>query len=154
MTGYLLRRVLQGIVTLFVVTVITFFLINAAPGGPASMTQLTTTAEQRHVLEKQLGLDKPIPVRYVSWLGSALRGDLGTSLASNLPVDQVIAERFMNTLELAAVTLIISIVLGIILGVASARRRGKPLDFMIGIVSVLGLSLPTFWLAILLILMF
>ena len=154
MTGFLLTRLIQGVVTLLIVTFITFFLINAAPGGPSSMMQMTVTADERHALSLQLGLDQPVPVRYVNWLEKTATGNLGKSLSSNLPVSQVIKERFANTLQLAVITLVISLVLGIGLGVAAARRRGSILDFVIGSVSILSLSIPTFWLAILLILLF
>lgn len=154
MLSFLVRRVAQGVVTLFIVTVITFFLINAAPGGPSAMMRMDLTASERHALALRLGLEQPLPLRYLSWLLDTIHGNLGTSLSTNLPVAQTIAQRFPNTLELAVLTLLASVTLGLVLGVASAQRRGGVVDYFVGVVSVLGLSIPTFWLAIVLILVF
>src|SRR5205823_403118 len=96
----------------------------------------------------------PLPVRYVAWLRGAVLGNLGTSLSSNLPVNGQIAQRLPNTAELAILTLIVSVGLGIILGIAAARHRGRIADYLVNVVSVAGLSVPVFWFALLLILLF
>jgi peptide/nickel transport system permease protein len=154
MTGYLIRRVVQGLLTLLLVSVIVFVLVNLAPGGPGSIMRPDMTAAERHALAVQMGLDKPLLTRYLAWLGGVVTGHLGTSLASNLPVATQIAQRLPNTAELAALTLAISVVVGVILGVASARRCGGALDYAVSVVSVAGLSIPVFWFALLLILLF
>ena len=101
-----------------------------------------------------MGLDQPVPVRYVAWLGQAVRGDLGTSFLANEPVSKRIGERLPATLQLAGLALGLSIVLGIPMGVVAALRRDTPIDYLMTMLSVLGLSLPSFWLGIILILIF
>lgn len=154
MIAFLVRRLVQGVLTVFLVTAIVFFLVNLAPGGPASIMRPDMTPAERQALTLQMGLDKPIAVRYVAWLGAAVTGNFGTSLSSSLPVSQEIAQRLPNTAELAVLTLIISIVVGIVLGVVSAQRRNGLMDYLIRFISVAGLSVPVFWFAILLILLF
>jgi len=139
---------------LFLVSAITFMLVNFAPGGPASLMRFDVTAEQREALARRLGLDRPVPVRYLEWLGGAVRGDLGTSILSNEPVAQRIGQRLPNTLTLAGVALVLSVVVGIPMGVLAALRRNSPPDFVVALVSVLGVSVPAFWLGIILILIF
>lgn len=154
MVGFLIRRLLLGLLTFILVTVIVFVLVNAAPGGPASIMRPDMTPAERQALTVQMGLDKPLPVRYLAWLHDAATGNLGISLASNLPVVGQIAQRLPNTAELAVLTLVISVALGIVLGVISARRRGRIVDYLVNVVSMAGLSIPVFWFALLLILLF
>ena len=138
---------------LILVSAITFLLVNLAPGGPASLMRMDATPEQREALTRRLGLDQPLPVRYVQWLGGAVHGDLGTSLSSSEPVAFRIEQRLPNTFELAATALAVSIVLGIPLGVLAALRRNSLPDFAVAVISVVGLSVPAFWLGIILILL-
>ena len=138
---------------LILVSAITFLLVNLAPGGPASLMRMDATPEQRQALATRLGLDQPIPVRYVQWLGGALHGDLGTSLSTSEPVTLRIQQRLPNTLVLALTALAASIVLGIPLGMLAALRRNSVPDFVVAVVSVVGLSVPAFWLGIVLILL-
>ncbi len=148
------RRAASGAVVLLFVSALTFFFVNLAPGGPAALMRMDVTAEQREALVRRMGLDQPVPVRYAAWLGSALRGDLGTSLLTDEPVAKRIADRLPNTLLLASVALGLSIVAGIPMGVVSALRRNRTTDHLLALVSVLGLSVPVFWLGIVLILAF
>jgi peptide/nickel transport system permease protein len=141
------------VVVLILVSAITFLLVNLAPGGPSSLMRMDATPEQRQALAARLGLDQPIPVRYVQWLGGALRGDLGTSLSTSEPVAFRIEQRLPNTLVLAITALAVSIVLGIPLGMIAALRRNSIPDFAVAVVSVVGLSVPAFWLGIVLILL-
>ena len=138
---------------LILVSAITFLLVNLAPGGPSSLMRMDATPEQRQALAARLGLDQPIPVRYVQWLGGALHGDLGTSLSTSEPVAFRIEQRLPNTLVLAITALAVSIVLGIPLGMIAALRRNSIPDFAVAVVSVVGLSVPAFWLGIVLILL-
>ena len=138
---------------LILVSAITFLLVNLAPGGPSSLMRMDATPEQRQALATRLGLDQPIPVRYVQWLGGALHGDLGTSLSTSEPVTLRIQQRLPNTLVLALTALAASIVLGIPLGMLAALRRNSVPDFVVAVVSVVGLSVPAFWLGIVLILL-
>jgi len=139
---------------LLFVSVLTFFFVNLSPGGPSSIMRIDATAEQREALTRRMGLDKPVPERYASWLGAAVRGDLGTSLLTDEPVGKRIADRLPATLLLAGVSLGASIALGIPLGVVSALRRNRFVDHAVGLFSVLGLSVPAFWLGIVMILVF
>jgi peptide/nickel transport system permease protein len=145
-------RALQGALVLFLASAITFLLVNLAPGGPASLMRMDATPEQREALSHRLGLDQPLPVRYLQWLTSAVKGDLGISLSSNEPVWLRIGQRLPNTLLLTSIALTLSIAIGIPLGVAAALHRNRPPDFVCTLLSVLGVSVPAFWLAILLIL--
>jgi peptide/nickel transport system permease protein len=141
------------VVVLILVSAITFLLVNLAPGGPSSLMRMDATPEQRQALATRLGLDQPIPLRYVQWLGGALHGDLGISLSTSEPVSLRIEQRLPNTLELAITALAVSIVLGIPLGIVAALRRNSLPDFVVAVVSVVGLSVPAFWLGIVLILL-
>jgi peptide/nickel transport system permease protein len=133
---------------------LTFFFVNLAPGGPASVMRFDVTAEQRDALIRAMGLDRPVPQRYVEWLGGALHGDLGTSLLTNEPVTGRIADRLPNTLILAGTALLLSILVGIPIGLVQAMRRGSPLDHVLNLLSAVGLAVPVFWLGIVLILVF
>lgn len=139
---------------LFFVSALTFFFINLAPGGPSALMRMDATPEQREALTKRMGLDQPVPARYATWLGAAVRGDFGVSLLTDEPVARRIADRLPNTMLLAGVSLVLSIMLGIPMGVVSALRRNRAIDHALGLVSVLGLSVPAFWLGIVLILVF
>ncbi|WP_417898792.1 ABC transporter permease [Bacillus haimaensis] len=154
MLHFVINRLWQSIILVFIVTVITFFLINLAPGGPSSLMRMDASEEERQALMTRMGLDKPILVRYGIWIADALQGDLGMSLSSGQPVVQRIAERFPHTLTLASITLVVSVILGIILGIIAAVRRNKLSDYTVNFFSVIGLSVPSFWLAIMLILLF
>ena len=139
---------------MFLVTIITFFLVNLAPGGPAIMMRMDMTADQRDALARRLNLDQPLHERYVTWLGGALRGDLGRSVNDGRSVNQIVAQRLPVTLNLTFWSLLAAVVIGVPLGVVAAVRRNGALDYIASIVSVLGLAIPSFWFAILLILLF
>ena len=133
---------------------LTFFFVNLAPGGPASVMRFDVTAEQREALIRAMGLDRPVAQRYAEWLAGAVHGDLGTSLLTNEPVNARIADRLPNTLSLAGTALLLSIGLGIPIGVVQAVRRGRALDHVLSLLSAVGLAVPVFWLGIVLILVF
>lgn len=151
---FLLNRLGQSAILLLIVTIITFFLINLAPGGPASTMRMDASPEERQAMVEKLGLDQPIHIRYIDWITNALKGDLGVSFTSSEPVVQRIAERLPYTIELTVFTIILSITIGILFGVISAIKRGKAQDHVINFFSVLGLSVPAFWLGLMLILLF
>jgi peptide/nickel transport system permease protein len=142
------------VVVLLIVSAITFFMINLAPGGPSALMRFDVTPEQREALTRRFGLDQPVPVRYLQWLGGALHADLGTSLTTQEPVLTRIADRLPNTLLLGGLALVLSIVVGIPMGVVSALRRGTTTDYALSTLSLLGLSIPAFWFGIMLILTF
>ncbi|MBF6595968.1 MAG: ABC transporter permease [Thermaceae bacterium] len=152
--AFALRRLLEGLLVLLLVSAITFFLINLAPGGPSAAVSLEKTAAQREALYHQFGLDKPVPVRYLDWLGGVLRGDLGTSLNQGLPVSSLLEQRMWNTLQLALTTLVLTTLLGMGLGIAAALYKNRWPDHLISGVATLGMSIPGFWLGILAIIVF
>lgn len=154
MGRFLINRFGQSIILLLIVTTITFFLINLAPGGPSSAMRMDATPEERQVIMERLGLDQPVLVRYFEWLKNAFQGDLGTSFSTSEPVVQRIAERLPYTIELTIYTIILSVIIGIVLGVVSAIKRGSFRDHFINLISVIGLSVPAFWMGIMLILLF
>ncbi|MBX5464914.1 MAG: ABC transporter permease [Clostridia bacterium] len=154
MARFLLRRLAESLAVLLIVTAVTFFLVNLAPGGPAAAMRMDMTAQERQAIMVRYGLDKPVALRYAEWLAGLLRGNLGLSLSADQPVAKLIGQRFPNTLLLSTATLALSCLLGVALGVVSALRRNGLVDQGIGFASVLGLSVPAFWLGIMLILLF
>lgn len=154
MLSYLTRRLAQGVLVIFLVTVFTFFLVNMAPGGPSSIMRMESTAEQREALIHQMGLDLPLPVRYLRWAEGVLHGDFGHSLAGGEAVGPLLKQRLVNTTQLALTALSLSILIGLPLGIWTALRRNTWLDYLINAVSTLGMSLPSFWLGIMAVMVF
>jgi peptide/nickel transport system permease protein len=192
MFRYIIRRLLQAIPTLIGVSIISFLLVNAAPGDPISLRtfgNLKMTAEMKEIMRKQLGLDQPLPVQYVSWFtgisirvgdqvaamttptnvcgyfgginvticdngGGIIRGDLGTSIDTKQSVWDRMVERIPATLELGIISLVFSLLVGVPLGVMSAVYRGSPFDNAIRFFSVIFRSVPIYWMALMLIMLF
>ncbi len=154
MAAYALRRLLQFIPTIIGVTIIIFLLLNVLPGNAALMAagEQDTNVDVRYVelMKKDWGLDKPLPERYLIYLGGLLAGDLGKSFLRREPVSRLIAARVWPTVKLAVVAMTVAICLGVPLGFFSALRQGTWLDAgsMVGAVS--GVSVPQFWLGLLL----
>jgi peptide/nickel transport system permease protein len=153
-TAYIVRRLLQGVVVLFLISAVTFLLINLAPGGPTSAVSLGRTAEEREAVLKQYGLDRPVLVRYFDWLGGVLRGDLGKSYNQGLPVSSLLVQRMGNTLQLALSALALTALLGVALGVLSALYKNRWPDHLISSLATVGMSVPAFWLGIVAIIVF
>lgn len=145
---FIVRRLLQGLLVLLLVSAFTFFLVNLAPGGPSAAVSLERTAAEREALLRQYGLDKPVAVRYAAWLGGLLRGDLGTSLNQGLPVRGLLLQRLGNTLQLALTALALTALFGVTLGVLAAVGHNRWPDGLISSVATLGMSIPGFWLGI------
>jgi len=154
MVAFLIRRLGLGAITLLLVTVFTFFMMNLAPGGPSAVMNMQTTASQRAALMKEFGLNHPVPVRYEIWLKGAVTGNLGLSLDSQEPVTTLIGQRFPNTALLAAVTLIVTMLIGLPMGIFAAVKRGSAIDRLSIMVSTVGQAVPDFWLGILLVIAF
>jgi peptide/nickel transport system permease protein len=145
MLGYTLRRLLLAIPVLGVVSVIIFGILYLAPGDPALVIAGdTATPEEVERIRHPLGLDQPMLSRFVSWLDRVLHFDFGTSIFSGQPVGHMIVQRLPPTLSLLAVALVISIGIGVPLGVLAARKRGGGWDKALSTYSVGGFSLPTF----------
>lgn len=154
MTGFFIRRLLQGLLVIFLISVITFFLINLAPGGPSSAVSFERTAEETEALLRLYGLDKPVVERYISWFTSALTGDLGTSLNQGLPVTTLLAQRTGNTVRLGLTALVLATILGVSLGAVAALYKNRWPDHVVSALSTLGMSVPGFWLGIVMIIVF
>ncbi|MFZ0215091.1 MAG: ABC transporter permease [Candidatus Dormiibacterota bacterium] len=155
MITYLGRRIGEAIVSLFFVTVFAFLMIHLVPGNTVQImlgTQATPTAVRN--LTRELGLDKPLPVQYLAYMGNLLEGNLGSSIRSGLPVIQEITSRVGATIELALAAMVIAIPLGMLTGTLAAALRNRILDFVIMTLALFGLSVPTFWSGLLLILLF
>ena len=155
MITLLLRRIAGLVITLLIVSVLVFTVMDLLPGDPASiMLGTSASPDTLAALQKELGLDRPLPVRYLAWLGGVLHGDLGQSYTYGVPVAGLIAERLAVTLPLALLAILISLVVAIPLGVQAARNHNGVLDIAIGLFSYIGIAIPAFWFGLLLILLF
>jgi peptide/nickel transport system permease protein len=157
MGTYLIRRLLLMILTLFGISVLIFVLLRVVPGNIADIlfdAAGMVSAAEKHKLETELGLDKPIVVQYVSWIGGLARGDLGYTYVSEQPALEEILPRIPVTAKLAGLALLFSILFGVPLGVVSAVRQDTALDYVLRVVSLSGLSLPSFWLGLLILMAF
>jgi peptide/nickel transport system permease protein len=156
MTRFIARRLLQAVPTVFGVMLLVFLLTRLSPADPldfivGGVTDMTP--EQHEALRETLGLNRPLPLQFADWLGHAVRLDFGNSFFYHRPVVQLIAERIPNTLQLSAAALLLSLVVGVPLGILAALRRGGPTDHLIRLLSVLGHAIPTFWFGLLFVLL-
>ena len=154
MRSFLLRRTGAALIVIFLASVVVFAGLQALPGSPA----LTLAGEDRSPqaiaeIIKKFGLDDPLPVQYANWLGHAIQGDFGVSHRSGLSVGQTILERIPITLELAFLSILVGLLIGVPAGVISAVKRGTLPDHASGMLALVGLSIPHFWLGLLLILL-
>lgn len=155
MTSYLVRRVLLVIPVLLGVSVIVFGIMHLTPGDPARLILgESAPRESLEALRETLGLNEPIYVQYGIWMGNILRGDFGRSIRSNRPVAAEILDRLPATIELAVLATLLSIVIGLPLGVLSATRPNSMLDHSVSFVAFAGLAMPVFWQALMLMLLF
>ena len=157
MAAYLVRRFALMLATLFGISVIIFVLLRLVPGNIADIlfdsAGMINPADKVQ-LEHELGLDRPIAVQYAAWIGGLLQGDLGYSYKSERPAIEEIAPRIPITATLAALALAFSVLLGVPLGVVSAVRQDTGLDYLLRVMSLGGLSLPAFWLGLLILMGF
>lgn len=155
MLGFVLRRLGFAVITLFAVLTLVFFVIRVLPGDPTTVILGDQASAQSIALLKQrMGLDQPIWMQYLQFLGGALQGDWGTSLVSGRPVIQEILKVLPHTLELTGLALVLGVVLGLPAGVWAAVNRNRIPDYVTRIVSLLGLSAPAFVSGIVLLLVF
>ena len=145
------RRLAAAVAMVLLVTFLSFLLVSLVPGDPArSVLGPVATQQQVDELRRQLGLDEPLPLQYLTWLGHAVRGDLGVSLTTGTEVGQLLDARLAPTLSLIALATLTAAVVGVALGTVSAVRGGA-LGRLVDVLSVVGLAVPGFWLALLLI---
>jgi peptide/nickel transport system permease protein len=152
LAAYLIRRFLLMLLTLFGISIVVFVLLRVVPGNIADILFSASgmiNPEDKLEIERQLGLDKSLLVQYVQWISGLAHGDLGYSYVSEKPALQEILPRLPISAKLAAMALTFAVLLGIPLGVISAVRQNTPLDYVLRVVSLSGLSLPSFWLGLL-----
>jgi ABC-type dipeptide/oligopeptide/nickel transport system permease component len=155
MKSYIVKRLLLAIPTLWGVTLVTFLLMKSIPGDPViGMVGERADPAVISQMRQKLGLDRPLAVQYVRYMGLLCRGELGRSHYTNRPVAQSIAEKFPNTLKLAGAAVVFAVLVGLILGMVAAVRRDTFLDRLCSLTASLGIATPVFWLALLLVMLF
>ena len=146
MGKYIVKRILITIPVLLLVTIFCFGIVNLAPGDPTDLyISENATAQQKEQMRENLGLNQPLPVQYVKWLGNLLQGNLGISFSSRVAVSEVLPSKIQATLTLMLATLIVSYLLAIPLGILCAKKQGGWLDTLITSFSFLGVSIPNFF---------
>jgi peptide/nickel transport system permease protein len=157
MTTYIIRRLPQAVAVLILVTLFIFFLMQLLPGDPL-LIYLSQSAELKSMppelleqLRHEFGLDKPVMVQYLDWVAGIFRGDFGTSVFYREKVSKLILERFPVTLHLGVLSLIVGAILGVLAGVLTAVRRGRWVDRVVTPLTYIGITIPIFWLGILMI---
>ncbi|MGK7905626.1 MAG: ABC transporter permease [Synechococcus sp.] len=157
MTRYILKRILSGLFTIWVTTVAVTLLIHLVPGDPVQIMfaqSQSTTPEQLEQIRHQLGLDRPIYEQYILYMGRILRGDFGTTIRGNQPVLELLLVRLPNTLVLALSSLMVTMVVGVTAGFFAAYKRGTWIDTSLMTGAIVGISIPSFWLGLMLMYVF
>lgn len=155
MTRYIIRRLLHSVLIIWGVATLVFFLLRAIPGDPVlNMLGPEYTPEAAEALRHKLGLDEPVLVQYFRWAGDILVGDFGTSINGTESVASAIGAGLPKTMSISLLAFIISILIAVPAGILSALKRNTPLDFLISLFAFLGVSMPSFWFGIILILLF
>jgi peptide/nickel transport system permease protein len=159
MGTYIARRLIMALAVLILVTILVFLCMRLLPSDPIQLMLTTTqqasyTDEQLAFFKHEAGLDRALPVQYISWINGVIHGDLGTSLISHLPVSREIFHRIPITLQLGLLAFVIGICLGIPAGILCAVRRGTWVDTVITTLANIGITVPTFWIGVMLIYFF
>lgn len=155
MRRFLLKSILQLIPTLFIASILIFAIIALSPGDPVAMLLgPEATPEQIEAEQARIGLDKPIVVRYAVWLSDVVQFKLGYSLTNGRPVSELITTAFPKTVQLAIISMLVSVFFGFILGILSALKPNSPVDAVITTLSSIALAVPNFWLGLMMILIF
>jgi ABC-type dipeptide/oligopeptide/nickel transport system permease component len=155
MFRYILRRLLYMIPILFGVSIVVFMILHLVPGDPARLVAgPDATLEDVEIIRSTLGLDRPLPVQYVSWLGNLLRGDLGRSARTHRPVTHELGLTVPATVELTLAAIAVAIFIGVSAGIIAAVRRNSVFDYSSMVVALLGVCTPSFWLGLMLMLIF
>jgi len=154
-TGYIVKRLLAVVPILFGLSIIVFAMMALIPGDPATaILGSYATPENVARLNSQLGLDKPLPQQYLTWLGNLLHGDMGQSYSLDRPVRAIVMERFGATLILAGTAFVLASLVGLAAGIVSAVRQFGWTDRIVTLLVLIGISIPSFWLGLLLIILF
>jgi peptide/nickel transport system permease protein len=155
MTAYVVRRLLGAVPLVLGIATIVFFVLHFAPGDPVSLySGPGVSAESLEQMRKNMGLDRPVHERYLRWMGAMLRGDFGVSLSRNQPVRDVIRQILPNTLLLSGCALLLAFGVGLLIGVVQAVRQNTLTDSLLSVAALFFYSMPSFWLALMLILVF
>ena len=154
MERYLVRRLLQVIPVLIIITMVVFFLVNVAGDPTVNLLPLDATPEDRERLREAMGLNRPLYIQYFDFMKNVLKGDFGNSYRFNQPALDLALARIPVSVQLAGVSLLFAILFAIPMGILSAQFSGTPFDLLISGLSVLGRAMPSFWVGILLILLF
>ena len=152
---YVVRRIGLTIPILLGVTIICFALVQIAPGDPIqNLLSPTASADDAARLRAAYGLDRPLPIQYFIWLGKVLVGDMGMSISNNSPVTGEVLRAFTNTIVIALISVVLAFILSMIFGIIAAYRAGSIADKLITAVAVFGISVPPFWLGVILVIIF
>lgn len=155
MTAYIIRRLIHSIFIVWGVATLVFFGLRAIPGDPVvQFLGAEYTPEAAEALEHKLGLDQPVYVQYFKWMGSMLRGNLGDSIATGETVAQAIQTGFPKTISIAAVAFVLALAVAIPTGIISALKRNTWIDYVASVIAFVGVSMPSFWFGIILIIVF
>jgi peptide/nickel transport system permease protein len=159
MTTYVIRRVLMAVAVLVLVSLVAFFVMRLLPGDPISLRLaesqvVALNEEQLAAVKHEYGLDRPLVVQYVTWLGGVLKGDFGTSILSQGPVADEMWRRLPVTLHIGLLAFIIGTAIGAFAGVLCAVKRGKWVDGLVTALANVGITMPTFWLGVMLVYLF
>lgn len=154
MIGFLMRRLVQSVITLFIVSIVVFTIVQIAPGDPAIVANEEIDPALADEFRENLGLNDPIPVQYARWLGGVLQLDFGVSLQHSVPNSDLILDRLPASLLLAGTSMTLATVVALTLGIVSAIKRHSVWDHSATVVAFLGLSIPGFWLGIMLVILF
>lgn len=151
MSAYILRRVLQSVLVLFLVTIATFLLIHAAPGGPTSIFLAPGLSPQaQYIQAHNLGLDRPLPIQYLDWLWRMLHGDFGTTFKNGIPVGSLVWPTLLNTIILMGIAWVVTLLIAIPWGIYNSTREYGISDTVATVISYAGFALPAFWLGLML----
>src|SRR5690606_2093374 len=154
MSGYIVQRLGQALLIALIISLTTFLLVFVAKDPARALARPEATQEEIDQLRERLGLDRPLLVQYAIWVGGVVRGDFGDSLYSRQPVERLLAPRIRASAELAGAALLITVLVGVPLGVAAALRRGSFVDLVASVVAVSGQAMPIFWFGLMLIVLF
>src|SRR3990172_4353666 len=153
MRAYIVRRLIAGVLILLVLSIVVFIMLRIVPGNPGNLRcPIGSPPSCYEEVRRELGLDKPYTVQYLKWLKGIVTGDLGTAAFSKRPVIDGIQQRLPVTLELLIITVLITVAIGVPFGVISALYRNSAADYAVRVTAVLGLSVPAFWVATMVIL--